>query len=117
MRIRATAVALAMACAPLGATWGADTVTGDKGSDMLVDLVVLRPLGLAGTLVGGAVFVLALPFTLASGSVGESACQLVKRPAAYTFARPLGDLEACTGGDCTPCGGAEAPAREGAADR
>jgi hypothetical protein len=71
----------------------ADTVTGDKGSDMLIDLIVLRPIGLAATVVGSAVFVLGLPFTIPSGSVGNSACELVKRPATYTFARPLGNLD------------------------
>jgi hypothetical protein len=94
---------LAMSLASHAFTAQADTVTGDKGGDMLVDLVVLRPIGLVSTVVGGAVFVLGLPFTLPSGSVGESACELVKRPAAYTFTRPLGDFDGCTGPDCTRC--------------
>lgn len=81
----------------------ADTVTGDKGSDMLVDLVVLRPIGLVSTIVGSAVFVVALPFTIPSGSVGASACELVKRPAAYTFSRPLGDLEDDNGPSSAQC--------------
>ncbi|MDD5367411.1 MAG: hypothetical protein PHR30_18915, partial [Gallionellaceae bacterium] len=81
----------------------ADTVTGDKGGDMLVDLIVLRPLGLVTTVVGATVFVLGLPFTLPGGQVGESACALVTRPAAYTFSRPLGDLEECSRADCRPC--------------
>jgi len=85
-----------------------ETLTGDRGSDMVVDLIVTRPIGLAATVVGSAVFVIALPFTLPSGSVGESACALIERPAAYTFMRPLGDLNECKGGGCKPCG---APAK------
>ena len=106
MRIRKSAivfsVALSLGCVATASP--ADTVTGDKGSDMVVDLVVLRPLGLVSTAVGSAVFVLALPFTLPSGTARESACELVKRPAAYTFTRPLGDLDdwsAAGRPDCT----------------
>ena len=105
MRIRNSAVTLGLSisliCLPCASL--ADTVTGDKGGDMLIDLIVMRPLGLATTVVGSAVFVLGLPFTLPSGSVSESACELVKRPAAYTFARPLGEFNACFGVDCTTC--------------
>lgn len=81
-----------------------DAVTGDRGSDMVVDLVVTRPLGVVATVLGSAAFVVSLPFTIPSGSVAESACALVERPAAYTFKRPLGDLDECTGGGCKPCG-------------
>ncbi len=105
MRIRKSAIALGLALSlgSLSFASRADTVSGDRGSDMLIDLIVLRPIGLASTVVGSAVFVLGLPFTIPSGSVGDSACELVKRPAAYTFTRPLGDLEGCAGMDCRLC--------------
>ncbi|NTV96848.1 MAG: hypothetical protein HGA75_15780 [Thiobacillus sp.] len=111
MRIRQSAALLCLALSLAGTGSWADTVTGDQGGDMLVDLVVLRPLGFATTVVGGALFVLGLPFTLPSGTVAESACELVQRPAAYTFARPLGDLEGCDGPDCKVC--AQKPAAAG----
>lgn len=63
-----------------------------SGSDMVLDLVVTRPLGLLGVVVGSAAFVIALPFTIPSGSVGRSAEELVKKPLRYTFSRPLGEL-------------------------
>lgn len=88
---------------PAGAA-SEEPVTGDKGSDMLVDLIVMRPLGLASTVVGAAVFVVALPFTLPTGSVKTSAHEMVVRPAEYTFNRPLGELNRC-GSDRHPCGG------------
>lgn len=79
-----------------------ETVTGDRGSDMVLDLVITRPFGLAASVVGAALFVVALPFTIPSGSVQESANQLVKRPLEYTFDRPLGEFERC-GADRHPC--------------
>jgi len=68
------------------------TVSGDKGADMVVDLVVMRPLGLAATLVGAVLTVVALPFTIPSGSVESSARELIVKPAEYTFKRPLGEF-------------------------
>lgn len=41
---------------------------------MALDLIVTRPAGLVATVVGTTLFVIALPFTLPTGSVGESAC-------------------------------------------
>ena len=69
-----------------------DTVSGDKATDMVVDAVVMRPLGLAATVVGTVLTVVALPFTIPSGSVETSARELILRPAAYTFKRPIGDF-------------------------
>jgi len=60
---------------------------------MVGDALVVRPLGLASTIVGTAVFIVALPFTLPSGSVGSSAKVLIGEPAQYTFARPLGQSQ------------------------
>lgn len=75
----------------------------DRQSDLLVDALVLRPLGLVATGVGAGVFILTLPFTLPSGSVGDAACSLVADPFAYTFTRPLGDVENLRGQPaCSP---------------
>ena len=63
-----------------------------SGADMFVDLVVTRPLGLLGIVLGSTAFVVALPFTIPSGSVARSAEELVKKPMRYTFKRSLGDL-------------------------
>ena len=69
------------------------TVTSDKGTDMVLDLLILRPLGLLATGLGSAAFVVALPFTLPGGNAGEAACELVRSPLEYTFNRPLGELD------------------------
>jgi len=63
-----------------------------SGADMVMDLVVMRPLGLLGVVLGCAAFVVALPFTVPSGSVDAAAEHLVKQPIRYTFRRPLGEL-------------------------
>jgi len=68
------------------------TVSGEKGTDMLVDAVVMRPLGLATLLAGTVLTVVALPFTIPSGSVESSAREWIVKPAEYTFKRPLGDF-------------------------
>ncbi|HRP76743.1 MAG TPA: hypothetical protein PK725_12780 [Rhodocyclaceae bacterium] len=70
-------------------------VTGDRGSDMAVDLVLVRPLGIVATVVGAAGFVLALPFTLPSGSAGDTAREWIGAPLDYTFKRPLGEFDHC----------------------
>jgi hypothetical protein len=82
------------------------TVSGDKGTDMLVDAVVLRPLGLVGTVLGAAVTVVTLPFTLPAGNASEAAHYLIVEPAEYTFNRPLGDFHHC-GQDRHPCGASD----------
>ncbi len=86
------ALAALLQPAPLLAESG--SWTGDKGTDMVLDLLVLRPLGLLATGVGSVAFVVALPFTLPSGSAGEASCELVRKPFAYTFSRPLGEMDA-----------------------
>jgi len=63
------------------------------GGDMFLDAVFARPMGLIAIVAGSAAFVVALPFTLFSGSVGSSADELVKKPIDYTFKRPLGQLQ------------------------
>ena len=62
-----------------------------SGGDMLLDMVLMRPLMLVGTAVGAVSFVVTLPFSALGGNVGEAAETLVMEPARYTFVRPLGE--------------------------
>jgi hypothetical protein len=92
-RLAAGVLALALVAMPLWATAGQEgSISGDKATDMVVDVVVARPLGLAATVIGTVLTVVALPFTIPSGSVETSARELIVRPAEYTFKRPLGDF-------------------------
>lgn len=58
---------------------------------MIADLFFLRPVGFAATIVGTAVWILALPFTLPTKGQKKAAEKLVIEPARYTFSRPLGE--------------------------
>jgi hypothetical protein len=57
---------------------------------VLVDAAVVRPVGLANTILGTGVLIVTLPFTIPSHSVGTAAWGLVGRPGGWTFNRPLG---------------------------
>jgi len=58
------------------------------------DAVVIRPACLVATVLGSAVFVVALPAAAISKSVKRTANTLVAKPANATFTRPLGDMNA-----------------------
>ncbi len=64
-------------------------------TSMILDGLVVRPISLVATVVGGVAFVITLPFSTLGGNVGEAGEKLVVRPAAYTFSRCLG----CFGGE------------------
>lgn len=63
------------------------------GFAMIADAIVARPLMLASTVLGSALFVVTMPFSLLGGNVIETAKTLVVLPAKSTFVRCLG---------CTP---------------
>jgi hypothetical protein len=60
---------------------------------MTFDLFVMRPLGLVGTVLGTAVFIVSLPVDLITWNFADPATRLVRDPARYTFVRALGDLD------------------------
>jgi hypothetical protein len=57
---------------------------------VLSDILILRPLGIAGMALGTAAAVVATPFALPSGSMGEVGRTLIVSPYDFTFSRPLG---------------------------
>ena len=59
---------------------------------MAGDALVVRPLGLCATVVGGAVFIVSLPFSALGGNTGPAYDYLVADPFEFTFNRPLGDF-------------------------
>lgn len=66
------------------------TETGDDVS-IILDLLVLRPVGLVATVGGVVIFVGSLPISLPTWSVAKAFNALVARPAVYTFWRTLGE--------------------------
>jgi len=59
---------------------------------MAIDTGVARPLGLVGTVIGSAIFVVSLPFSALGGNTSAAWNNLVAAPAVYTFHRPLGEF-------------------------
>jgi len=91
-------IVLSLVAAMLAMPVRADNLSGDpvykndtpKGFAMVGDLLVARPLLVGATLVGTALFIVSLPFSLASGSVGSTAESLVLEPGREAFVRCLG---------------------------
>ena len=63
-----------------------------SGEKMAFDMVILRPAGLIGTAGGTFIYLISLPFSYIGGNHEEAFEKLVKKPADYTFKRPLGDF-------------------------
>ncbi len=63
---------------------------GPSGLDMTADLLIGRPVLLATTIVGSAIWLVALPFSALGGNVEASTEALVIGPAKATFVRCLG---------------------------
>lgn len=69
------------------------------GEGMAADFLVLRPLGLAVTVIGCAFYVATFPFVVWSEKNRNNALHhFIVVPATYTFARPLGELDDATYG-------------------
>ena len=64
-----------------------------SAEEIIVDGLLLRPGGIVATVLGTAVFVVILPFSIPTKSVDKTAQKLIVDPAKYTFVRPLGQIE------------------------
>jgi hypothetical protein len=64
----------------------------EEGSAMIADTLIARPACFAATVFGSVLFVVSLPFALASKKVDRAAEVLVVNPARATFTRPLGEF-------------------------
>ena len=68
--------------------------SSDSGSlEAVADVLVVRPGCFVATVIGSAVFVVALPIAAISRSIPHTAQVLVVQPAKATFCRPVGDLD------------------------
>ncbi len=61
--------------------------------EVAADVLVVRPVGLAATVVGAVIFVVALPFAAIARDVKGTGDILVGAPARFTFVRKIGDFE------------------------
>ena len=77
-----------MPCFAQGIEQDDDIVAGKMAADALV----ARPLGLCATVIGGALFIVSLPFSALGGNTKEALDYLLKDPFKFTFDRPLGEF-------------------------
>ncbi|HSB51276.1 MAG TPA: hypothetical protein VLD40_01330 [Dissulfurispiraceae bacterium] len=64
----------------------------DDSYNVIGDVFIARPLGLAATVIGTAIYIVSLPLALTSGSQRQTADTLIRKPFAFTFKRQLGDF-------------------------
>lgn len=65
-----------------------DIIAGKMAGDALV----VRPLGICATVLGGALFVVSLPFSALGGNTDSAFNYLLADPFNFTFKRPLGEF-------------------------
>ncbi len=70
----------------------AEEKTGPSAEEMVFDVVIVRPLSIVSTAAGAALFVVGLPFTIPSGTIGVAAKKLIADPFIFTFGRPVGEF-------------------------
>jgi hypothetical protein len=73
-------------------TTDSDEVTAEGAFLATADLLVVRPLGVAGTVAGFGLFAVASPFLAMADEVESGYDVLVAKPGEYTFHRDLGDF-------------------------
>jgi len=66
---------------------------GASDGDMIVDLLIARPLGLVGSIAGIGAHTFGLLFSVPGENFSETGETLVEAPLNYTFNRPLGHFE------------------------
>jgi len=57
----------------------------------MMDLLIARPMGIAAGIVGTAVFIVSLPFTIPTGSLEDAAKMFVVEPFKFSFVRKFPD--------------------------
>ncbi len=69
--------------------WTQDDPVGQGWSAL--DLIFARPFGVAAGIVGSAIFIVSLPFTIPSGGVNEAANMFIVKPFKFSFVRGFPD--------------------------
>ena len=87
-------IALSLLAVPISG-FAAENLNKKKDTSagaMAADTLVIRPFGVVATIAGFGLFVISSPFSAMGGNVDKAFDSMVKKPAKFTFARPLGDL-------------------------
>lgn len=91
--MKKTAISMLLVCALIVISAPALAETPKDGMAVAADVFLARPVGLVSIVVGSVIWVVALPFSLPSGSVDMAGKLLVVDPCKFTFVRPLGDFD------------------------
>lgn len=91
--MKKTAMAMLVVCVLIVIAAPALAETPKDGMVIVADVLLARPAGLVTIVVGSVMWVVALPFSLPSGSVDTASQLLVVDPCKFTFIRPLGDFD------------------------
>jgi hypothetical protein len=94
MRTKVLCVVIAMLFALGGVIPCQASFSDGSPEAVTADVLLVRPCCFVATVLGSAVFVLALPVAAISKSTDKAADALLKAPAKATFERPVGDLSA-----------------------
>ncbi len=70
-----------------------ERVSNKRGENIIFDLFVLRPLGVASCIIGVASTIASLPFALTSESSDIVAEEFIIKPVKHTFQRKLDDID------------------------
>lgn len=76
----------------LGSVTPCAASTDNGPLEVVADVLIVRPGCFVATVLGSALFVVALPAAAISRSVPQTAETLVVTPAKATFSRPVGDM-------------------------
>lgn len=63
-----------------------------SAEEIILDTVLIRPLGIVSIVVGIGGFAISLPFTIPTNTVGSTAKRLIEEPFLFTFKRPIGEF-------------------------
>jgi hypothetical protein len=69
--------------------WVREDPVGQGWSAM--DIIFARPLGIAAGIVGTAIFIVSLPFTIPTGGVADAADMFITKPFQFSFTREFPD--------------------------
>jgi hypothetical protein len=93
--VRQAPVSLILSCAlglyfaPPPRSWAQE----DGSTEVIAaDILLVRPLCLAATMIGTELFVVSRPISITTKSTDQTAYKLVSEPARATFTRHLGDM-------------------------
>ena len=78
---------------PVDQTLTGRSTAEPQGEFIILDALILRPLGLAAMAVGAGTAAVACPWSRSSNSEDRVQRELLQKPYWYTFCRPLGDID------------------------